>query len=531
MSHYETPEQRQIRTLRNKISSVTNQVNYQASLNSLLRRELETVRRQQQAENARLLHEMHSQQVSARREQAQMSETIRELDAQVKERERLQNQRIQAMQSQHETQIHRLEQEFQTERQGLQDEIRQTRSEMQRGLNQLRTETDQKLQRQREENQRNLDQMNARLEGKISAVDQKVNSLAQQIAARDQGDRELAEYWAQEAARMLGQIREIFREQIMDQKRVAVLERRIRQANDDIKGGQYQSAITSGREAFFDALDMKEDLAAAELEWNYWFNAVKSRESQLLQELESAENRVYEIDTEDGTITYSNGIDYWTFGQLSILREQISKTRNQLQTIDGMMLTQLQQMEEQLRALQEQLALIENASHINVAMSVSRYETAAKIGNILDANYEMIDSDGEFFGREDREEYHAIFQNPVTGDQVAVVSTPIPDDAGVVTNHIELIVGNADNNPVTRDRIAREVAEKLRMYGVEGCSFPCARRFGDGTAQEVARVGDIAAVECGDEKARATLPDGSGRPDAPATRVKRRTQEKIEVDR
>ena len=40
--------------------------------------------------------------------------------------------------------------------------------------------------------------------------------------------------------------------------------------------------------------------------------------------------------------------------------------------------------------------------------------------------------------------------------------TPIPDEGGVVTNHIELIVGNADNNPVTRDRIAQEVAEKLR---------------------------------------------------------------------
>lgn len=525
MSHYETPEQRQIRELRNRISSMTNQANYQASQNSTLRRELDIVRRQQQAENARLLQQMQQQQDSARRERSQMSATIRELDAQVKERERLQSQRIQAMQRQHESQMHRLEQEFQSERQGLKEEIRQTRSEMQRGLSQLRTETDQKLQRQREESQRALSQMSARLEGQISAVDQKVNSLAQQIAARNQGDRELAEYWAQEAARMLGQIKDSFREQLMDQKRIAILERRIRQANDDIKGGQYQSAITSGREAFFDALDMKEDLAAAELEWNYWFNAVKGRESQLLQELESAENRVYEIDTEDGTITYSNGIDYWTFGQLSILREQITKTRNQLGNIDGMTLDQLQRAEEQLRALQEQLALVENAAHINVAMSVSRYETAAKIGNILDSNYEMIDSDGEFFGREDREEYHAIFQNPITGDQVAVVITPIPDDAGVVTNHIELIVGNADNNPVTRDRIAREVAEKLRMSGVEGCSFPCARRFGDGTADEVARVGDIAAVESGDEKARASLPGGSGRSDTPASRVKRRTQE------
>lgn len=525
MSHYETPEQRQIRELRNKIHSITNQANYQASQNSTLRRELDVVRRQQQTENARLLQQMQQQRDEARRDRVQMSATIRELDNQVRERERLQQQRISAMQSQHEAQIHQLEAEFQTEHQGLKDEIRQTRSEMQRGLTQLRTETDRKLQQQREELQRNLNNVSVKLEGQISDVDRKVNSLAQQIAAREQGDRELAEYWAQEAARMLSQIRETFREQLLDQRRVSVLERKIRQANEDIRGGQYQSSITAGRDAFFDALDMKEELAAAELEWNYWYNAVKSREAQLLQELESAENRIYEIDTADEVIEYRNGIDYWTFGQLTVFRNQVSELRNSIQNINSMTGTQLQAAEEQLRALQEQLALVENAAHINVAMSVSRYETAAKIGSILDLNYEMIDSDGEFFGREDREEYHAIFQNPNTGDQVAVVITPIPDETGIITNHIELIVGNSDNNPVTRDRIAREVAEKLRISGIEGCSFPCARRFGDATSQEVARVGNIAAVEEGDEKARATLPEGVVRTDSVASRVKTRTQE------
>lgn len=525
MSHYETPEQRQIRELRNKISSVTNQSINQLNQNNALRRELEVVRRQQQTENARLLQQMQQQQEASHRERVQMSATIRELDSQVRERERLQQERIQAMHNQHEAQIHQLENEFQTEHQGLRDEIQQTRSEMQRGISRLRTETDQKLQHQRDELQRNLNNVSVRLEGQISAVDRKVNSLAQQIAEREQGDRELAEYWAQEAERMLNQIREASREQLLDPKSVMVLERKIRQAHEDIRGGQYQSSITAGRDGFFDALDMKEELVAAELEWNYWYNAVKSREAQLLQELESAENRVYEIYTDDGVIEYNNGIDYWTFGQLSILRNQIAETRNNMQNIDSMSRTQLQDAEEQLRALQEQLALIENAAHINVAMSVSRYETAAKIGNILDSNYEMIDSDGEFFGREDREEYHAIFQNPNTGDQVAVVITPIPDEAGIVTNHIELIVGNADNDPVTRDRIAREVAEKLRVSGVEGCSFPCARRFGDATAQEVARVGDIAAVEDGDEKARASLPDEARRVDISTSRVKRRTHE------
>lgn len=526
MSLFETSTQRQIRELRNRIVSITTQGIHETAQNNALRREIEAVRRQQQVENNRLLQQIQQQEFAAQRSRVQLNETIRELDARVQERERLQNERIRTMQIQHEEQVSRLKTELQSEQQGLRNEIRQTRSEMQQGLSRLRTETDQKLQKQREENQRNLSQMSEKLEGKINAVDIKVNTLIQQIVEKNQGDKELAEYWVQEASRILNQIKEMFREQLFDNKRISVLERKISQANDDIKGDRYQSAITAGRDAFFDALDMKEELAAAELEWNYWFNAVKLRESELLQDLDGAENRVYEIDTEDGPYQYSNGIDYWTFGQLTIVKDQISKFRNTLQNADQMTLTELQQAEEQLRALREQLALVENAAHTNVAMSVSRYETAAKIGNILDSNYQMINADGEFFAREDREEYHAIFQNPVTNDQAAVVITPIPDESGIVTNHIDLILGNADNNPVVRDRMVREVAEKLRSSGLDGCSFPCARRFGDETAHEVARVGNIEAVEMGDEKTRATLPEGSAVTDITASRVRRSTQDK-----
>lgn len=521
MSHYETPEQRQIRELRNKITSMTSQANQQASQNSKLRNELEAVRRQQQSENASLLQQIQRQQDASHRERIQMNATIRELDVQIKERERIQQERIQTMQRAHEAQVRRLETEFQNERQELHDEIQQTRSEMRQSITLLRTETDQKLQKQRDENQRNLNQMRVKLEAQIGDVDQKVNTLVQQIVEREQGDKELAVYWMQEAARMLEQIRESFRSQLLDARRISILERRIRQAGDDIKGGQYQSAITAGREAFFDALDMKEDLVVAELEWNYWFNALMTREAELLQEFDAAEHRVYEIDTEDGPIEYSNGIDYWTFGQLTIVRNQIARLRESVTNKDNMSLAELKSAEEKFRSLQEQLALVENAAHINVAMSVSRYETALKIGAILDANYEMIESDGEFFDREDREEYHAIFQNPITNDQVAVVITPLPDETGVVTNHIELIIGNADNDPITRDRMAREVAEKLRTYGVEGCSFPCARRFGDDTAKEVARVGNIAAVESGDEKVRASLPENITNSRSSGLKVKR----------
>ena len=285
MSYTETPEQRQIRILRNSISSMRSDNDRLSSQNRRLEREMELVRRQQQLENERMAVQMRQLQ---QQERAARTAALRALDAEVKEKERLQSEKIRAMQTQHAAQMQQLQSQFQSERQGLREEIHQSRAELRTGLAQLRTETDAKLRQQRTEHQAELAQLNSKWEGRLSQVDQKVNALAQQITEREQGQRELAVYWSQEAERLVRQLRESFRPQLLDRRRMTVLERKIRQAQEDIQGGQYQSAITAGRDAFFDALDSKEDLAAAELEWNYWFNAVKTREAQLLDSLDAA---------------------------------------------------------------------------------------------------------------------------------------------------------------------------------------------------------------------------------------------------
>lgn len=518
MSHYETPEQRQIREMRSMIISQTRKYADDAARHI---REIAEIRRQQKEENERLMQRLYEQQEAARRDRAAMSASLQTLDAQVRARESLQNAKIQAMQNQHDAELQRLQEDFEAEQQNLKDEIGHTRSEMRQGLTRIREETDRKLKQQRAEINENISQITSELEGQISEVDGKVSALARQIASKEKGDKELAVYWAQEAARLINQNREAFHPQLFNERAASKLDRAVQLANQSIQSGQYQTAISSGRDAFFDALDMKEELAEAELEWNYWFNAVTSRRADLLQALDDAENIVYEIDTQEGTIEYTNGMDYWTYGQLSIVRNQMSNLQGRLQNIEQMTLDELRAAEERLRALQEQLALVDNAAQTNIAMSASRYETAVKIGGILGSEYNMVNSDGEFFGRENREEYHAVFQNPNTNDQAVITIMPIPDEEGVVVNHIDLLIDNADNNAATRRIMVDVVGAKLRER-IEGCSFPCSERFEEKTPQEVCRVGNIPAVEVGDENVRATLP--AGVPAASAARVRMRTR-------
>lgn len=516
MSLRETPEQREIRRLRSQISSMTSQIDRQDSKNAALQRDLQRVRREQEAENRRAASRIKELQNQQRAQAAAQNAKVRELDEQIRRKERLQNEKIRQMQSQHQADLSALDRRHRKEQEGLRQEIQQNRAQMQSQMNQLRQDTDRQLREQQEENRRNLAQVQTQLQSQITSVDRKVESLAQQIQAQRDGNRELAQYWSQEAQRLYRQLRDTFRPQLFAHERTRVIERNLANAKESLEGGQYEASITAGRTAFYDALDMKADLAEAEFQWNYWYNAVKSREAALLESLQEAQRRVYTYTMGGETITDDAGLDYWTNGQLSVLMNRVADQRRKMEAVENWTTEELQKEEEILRGLLEELALIENAAHINVAMSIARFEMASRIGDILDDGFMMTDADGDYFNRENRDEYHAVFENPRTREQIAVVITPLPDEAGIVTNHIELIVGNRDNDPLTRERISQAVAGKLRESGIDHCAFPCAQRYGDNTIEEVARVGDIEAVASGQESARARLPqstESTGRPD------------------
>ena len=341
MSEYESPEQRQIRELRNQIYSLNSQNSRQSSENNYLRQQIENIRRQQSVENERVMQQMRAQQEriqqqqrAIQQERVNMSSTIQELDREVRERERLQNEKIVTMREQHARQIDSMNAQFREETEGLRgdiqrvqsdtrrnsEEIQRTQAEMKSRLAELRTETDRKLREQKDDLQRTIVSISTKLEEKITSVDAKVQSLVSQMAQKESDAKELSIYWVQEAERLVRELKETYRDSLFDEKRLRRLEQNLRDAQQDIETGHYDSAIKTGRDTFRDAMEMKEDLAALDLEWNYRFNTLRNTEERLLEDLDSAEHRVYCIDTNDGTIEYDNGIDYWTNGQLTIIK-------------------------------------------------------------------------------------------------------------------------------------------------------------------------------------------------------------------
>ncbi len=526
MSHYETPEQRRQRELRQQLSAYEQRIANSEKENRILQQNINNLKQQQDIKNQQLRNQMQRALEDQQRNMTnRVNQTIRALDEQVKQRERFLNDKMRVMHQQHQEQLNAMENQMEQQRSDLHNEIQNTRREMQQSIEQMRNETDSKLEQQRIETQRQLETVSSRLADEINRVDGKVESLAAQIEARENGHRELAEYWSQESARILNDIKENFHRQLVDPGKLAEIDRKVRDSESDIKNGIYQAGVTSGRDAFYLALDLKEQASLAELEWNLRYNSIKNREVSLLTAIDQAEHRAYELELNGTKYNYTNGIDYWTYGQFSIFKENCAAVRARTENIDNMTLPELESLDREFRSLEEQLALIENASHSNVAMSISRYRTAMEVAAMLNERYEMSESDGDFFAREDRDEYHAVFINPQTQDRAVLTITPVPDRAGFVMNHIDLLVDPADSNIVTSQEIARALGAHLSETVLDDCKFPCSGRFGAETSKEVERVGDISAVENGDENARASVPGKSApqaeRPNDPYHGVRR----------
>lgn len=505
MSYTETPEMRQIRELRNQINYLTQQRN---TPNPALTKALAAARKEIEQANRRYEASLRAQEQrnreQDRRIQAQ-NRTIAALDEQMREKERLQNEKIRQIQVQHQEDIRQLNDDFHMENRKLREAIHSTRQEMQEGFRRMEEQTDRKLASQRRETDLKIQDLNRRMTAKIRDVDEKVDDLITQIQAKEHGEQELAEYWTQQAVRLLQELSVDYRPQIFAARAYEKLRQRINIAQNDMEQRRFSSAADGGREVFYEALDLKEELVLAETEWNYWFNALKEREVRLLEMLSESENRVYELNVGGEQVTDTNGVDYWTNGQLSVFGDRVEMFRGRLNDLREKDTEYVRKQAEDALELMEELTLIENAAHTNVAMSVSRYEMAEKIGSILGDDFQMIDSDGDYFGEENRDEYHAVFENPVTGDRTAIVITPIPGEDGTVTNHAEVIVGNADNNPVTRQKINLAVQRKLGAQGLEQVVFPCSEKYGDRTREEAARVGNIEAVTAGSVSARSSV--------------------------
>ena len=279
------------------------------------------------------------------------------------------------------------------------------------------------------------------------------------------------------------------------------MQRTLDNARQDLQTGMYQTAADNGRSVYQNACDLRDALIRSELERQKILEGIRGLELALLQGLADAESRVYTFGMDGETLTEKRGVDYWTYGRLGSLQETADASLEKLENADDFPLEQLRALEQELTAHLTQLSMLEHAAAANLLMAQRRYEMAVRIGEVLGESFLMTEQDGNFFGEQNRDEYHAAFTNPTTGETAVVIVTPLVGEDGVVVNHAELIVNTPTNSAEEREQINDTVTRQVAR-DVPGFRLPCSGQYGAASRTEAQRTGNISAVSAGNEQVR-----------------------------
>lgn len=496
MSYYETREQRQIRELQNQLRAATQDNAARRRAQADLERRLNQNEAERRRTENRLRDSISRQQRQIKeqeRENHRLGRSIQVLDREIIAMEREHTEQFQQIQQQHARDIRQTNERITNVSQQLQGQITQTRRELEGQISDLRAYTARQISDIRQQRERDL----AWTRQQIENTNSRITSLEQTI----ENHHELSEYWISQAQRLSTDIKNDLHPE-RESQRWEQLQQIIQNAISDLNTGAYQSAISNGRTAYQEAYALRDILIAHELEWQSTLEAVRQSEASLLENLAAAQGRTYTFELDGEQITEERGVDYWSYGQLSVLNERINAVREQLNTnTQSHSIDQLRGHLQQLTELLGELSLLENAAAANLSMAQGRFNMVERIGRVLGDQFLMVDQDGDYFAQENRDEYHAIFRNPTTGEEAVVTITPLVGVDGVVVNHAELIVDVPTNSKEDRDRINNAVVNQVAQE-VPEFKLPCSDQYGENTNAEARRTGDISAVSAGDDQVR-----------------------------
>ncbi|GEM_PF-3107938 len=459
-----------------------------------LRQQNQREQQQMQQRYARAEQQNRQQMEALNRQYQQESAAIRNLHSQLERQEQQHNQRIRQLQNQQQQEIRQLDEHLAQESHRLQQAVTSVRTEME----QFRNQAQEQFETMQAQHQRDL----LWTKEEIQEVRRHTAELERQISQEKEQQRVLAEYWIAQAQRIAADIRENCRPEKFEPETWHRVQQILANAQNDFQSELFQIAAGNGRTAFQNASDLRDSLIAQELEWQNLLESARLMQANLLQNLAEAEVRSYQFELDGESVEDSRGVDYWTYGQLSVLTQRIEETGRRLNTqTDDLTSEQLTELMQDLHLRMTELAMLENAAAVNLTMANERYHMAVRVGEVLGDAFLMDEQDGDYFASENRDEYHASFTNPSTGEQAVVVITPLQGDDGVVTNHAEVLVHTPTNQPQRREEINQALVKEVARQ-VPGFSLPCSEQYGSRTNEEAERLGNISAVSEGQEAVR-----------------------------
>lgn len=324
--------------------------------------------------------------------------------------------------------------------------------------------------------------MDAQLRERIGEVDARIDQVEREAAdtARrlgvvlesDAALLELAREYADTAASLIDYLARTFRMELLLPGRLAQARATLEQARADIAdaaGDMPTNAAVArqaARQAAGDALRLQEDAIRAEQAWQASYGAA----AQALSTAEAQISTSAQIAYEDEAGSSSVDTDHWTDGDLSALRQRLTRLQRTLDTPDSLTAEDLDGLREagaQLCAETEESAQF---ALIAFLASQDRADVAQDLADTMHDRLQLdIVADG-YQGGDERLGHRVVLRNPATGFEMVITQYP-ENENGRIVNRLESdILNYGTNNVEEGDRIARQALESLTDLGF--CESP-----------------------------------------------------------
>jgi len=352
---------------------------------------------------------------------------------------------------------------------GLHDDMRRMSNEQNRRFREQADEYNKRLQEQKTA----INDIKQQSEKNRQELQNQINGINARIEAKENNHKKLAEFWISQTRAYINDI-EQYRHEMFTPGDLKKLKGKLEQMLSDMKNEAYQSAISTARGLFNDAVDLKEVVLNAETEWLYYHGLFMRTLADTEVNLNYCEKLQFTFDMEHGTETVDARVNYWTNGSLDEVSVSISGVKQKTEQIQSVSTQQLIEYIDVLNKQKVKMKVASDEAKEAMILSQNRSEMANKLADALEEVAWKCE-DIIYEGGEQDQPVHVKLSDGMGNEIVAIITPEI--NTQNMSNKLELHFFDQKNDEKERRKWIASIENGLKQEGLEVGEAKCVKGY------------------------------------------------------
>lgn len=379
-----------------------------------------------------------------------------------------------------------MQRDFELRQGEMQEEYRNGLNDLSDDIQNLERQQSQRLEEVRRQSARDLATLdrdvNRRIEDQSKRFQQafndhrtEVNNALQSIQNDIQNDRARQRAAAQSQIDDLQTLFKLMRSQRAHERfapgELDTLEARFALCQNNLQNGNYQAALASGQERYFEYQELQLRVAERQAEWEAYFAEVRRLSEEASGAMAAAEGATYTFGEGDASQQVEAQVDYWSEGALTDFRNRLNNHLERLRDPEKLSTEELKQMLDDIAPMEDKLSGIVERAKEHLVQSQVRQNIATSILQSFEGTHWELD-DSTYENEDFRKGLHLKLKNGLDEEIVASV-TPVETADGSITSNVEINFFDRFNDPELRQARLSDMHSSMHTEGVEVGDFEC----------------------------------------------------------